>query len=220
MMGVNTYTAVTGCLFLILLVAGCTSTHSEYWPDGSLKSSVEMKGSLYHGNAIYYFENGNPQVRCTYSDNLLDGLYTIYYNDGKRKEEISYKKGILDGPSMLWDINGAVIRICGYRNGRLHGKYTDYYPNGTVKTSGGYLDGLFNGLWIYSDESGTVVGEGRFDHGTGVQKAFFADGALKQQTLYKDNRKEGREDFYDPGRKLVKSNHYENGKLIRVEEYE
>ncbi len=204
---------------LLFAVAACTRVKTDHWPNGQIKSSVAMKGSAYHGKASYYYENGNPQIVCSYTENKLNGPYMIFYPSGSRKEEQHYVHGIQVGISRAWDLSGNLVRSAEYQDGKLHGKFTEYYPDGESKITGGYKKGYFDGLWLYYDEAGMVVGEGRFTMGNGLQRAFYPNGWVKQVTPYSGNNKHGKEQLYRPDGTLSRVNQYDNGKLLQSVEY-
>jgi len=196
-----------------------TRVKTDYWPNGQTRSSVTLKGSVYHGKASYFHENGNPQIICNYIDDKLNGPYLIFYPSGRRKEEQHYEMGIQAGISRTWDPSGNLIRVAEFRNGKLHGKVTEYYPDGSTKISGSFNQGFFDGLWLYYDEAEQVVGEGRFTMGKGSQRAFYPNGWVRQVTPYTGNNKDGKEQIYRPDGTLSKVNQYENGKLLHTVEY-
>ena len=67
---------------------------------------------------------------------------------------------------------------------------------------------------MYYDAAGSVVGEGLFTRGDGVQKNYYDNGNLRQLTHYKKNRKHGEEVFYKPDGTTDFINKFEDGKLL------
>jgi uncharacterized protein len=209
---------MTRQLFLIVLsalvLASCSRTKTEYWPNGNKKSEIGVNGGKYEGIAHYWYEDGTLQTSCTYRNNLVEGSLRSYYPSGRPQAEQSFTKGVLNGVAKNWDKSGQLVLVCSYRDGFLHGKYTEYYPNGTVKAEGTYLHGDHDGTWLYYDAGGMIVGEGNFTLGTGIQKAFYENGHTKQLTHYTKNAKDGEEVFYKPDGTPDVINTYADGKLI------
>jgi len=196
-----------------ILAVSCTTDKKEYWPNGNIRSEIRMKDGVYNGPARYWFENGNIQISCNYLDNKVDGLMKTYYPDGNIREEQEFSLGFPHGKKTTWDIKGNLSLSCSFRNGKLHGRYTVWYPGRIIQMEGNYIDGREDGIWLYYDASGKVIGEGNFTRGTGIQKAFYDNGALKQVTRYTDGEKDGDEIFYRPDGTTEVINHYKLGKI-------
>ncbi len=174
-----------------------------------------MKGDHYEGVAQYWYEDGTLQTSCTYKNNKVDGVLKSYYPSGRLQAEQNYSAGMLNGQAKSWDKDRQLISECTYKNGKLNGKYTEYYPNKAVKFEGNYILGDHEGTWLYYDAAGMIVGEGFFTMGTGVQKAFYMNGVIKQLTHYTKNEKDGEEIFYKPDGVPEVINWFEHGKLVK-----
>jgi len=200
-------------LLLLILLSSCKNTKTEYWPNGSLKSEIQMKNKLYHGHAIFWYDNGNKELECYYENNVLQGPKIRYYPSGQKKEEFYYNAGKLDGLSVTWYTDGGKSSECAFINGLMNGPYHEYYPDGAIMVDGHYLGGKFTGKWFYYDSSQKIVGIGNFDHGAGIQRSLYASGNVRKEVHIKDNVKDGEEIDYDVAGKITSIKIFSKGVL-------
>ncbi|MDP4281549.1 MAG: hypothetical protein Q8867_05295 [Bacteroidota bacterium] len=152
-------------IFITLFSSGCAHNVKQYWPDGTLKSTMLIKSGQNVGPAVWYFENGKKMLECNYQDNKLEGLFRRYYDNGTPKEEFNYKSDKRHGPFKTWDRLGRVKETGNYLNGMMDGAYKKFYKLGTIEEEGEYSAGQFNGKWFYYDPYGHMIGIKIFDHG-------------------------------------------------------
>ncbi len=204
---------MTISLILLVLCSACERTSTEYWPNGRKRSEIPMQDGKYHGLATFWFENGRVQMTCSYRGNELEGVLKSYYPNGKQQAEEPYVAGKLHGMVKTYDKTGSLASLVHYRYGVLHGRYQEFYRDRAPKVEGSYDEGLTDGLWLYYEEGGTIVGQGSFTRGNGVQKVFDARGQIIQLTHYINNVKDGEEIFYDRHGRPMMINTFVQGKL-------
>ena len=68
---------------------------------------------------------------------------------------------------------------------------------------------------MYYDETGTVVGTGNFEQGSGTQKAWWPNGEVKRIAPYQKNLKHGEEQWFDEDGKLQRTIIYDQGVEIQ-----
>jgi antitoxin component YwqK of YwqJK toxin-antitoxin module len=204
-------------LFLLLLTAtACTRVQTEYWPNGNLKSTVAMRGDSYNGPASWYFEDGTLQMECTYRNNLLEGRLSRYYTTGMKKEEVYYKGNKADSLYRFWDVAGNLLVEAVYRDSLLDGKFLEFYPGGKLKTEGWYKKGMFEGKWFWYDDDALIAGTADYSAGAGTQRSFYPDGTVQQVIRFRDNQKDGAEEYYDAKGELLEIRYYRNGDLAEI----
>jgi len=103
--------------------------------------------------------------------------------------------------------------MCGYKDSLQDGKYTKFYPNGIHMVEGTYVKGMYNGKWFWYDNEGLVVSIGDFTAGAGSEKVYNGSGKLIQVIRFKDNLKEGAEEFYDSEGRITEIRYYRKGEL-------
>jgi antitoxin component YwqK of YwqJK toxin-antitoxin module len=202
-------------LFLcLLLLSGCQRTKTEFWSNGNKKSESNHRGSVAEGVSRFWYEDGTLQMECNYKENKLEGPFVRYYSNGIREESRIFKNGMQNGEYKAWDRSGHLIKQGSYKDDKPDGAFWEWYPDGAVRVEGQYKNGVIDGRWIYFSGHGVVIGEGTFTNGTGIQKAFYENGRLKQTTPYQDNQKNGEEIFYRNDGTIERINRYDMGQLL------
>lgn len=200
----------------LVFFAACKNTKTEFWPNGTKKSEIQLKNNAYNGHAAYWYDNGNKELECYYLNNILHGPMIRYYPNGHKKEGFSYNMGKLDGLFTSWNTDGSKAAESAFINGILNGPYHEFYPDGTLMVEGHYLDGKFTKKWLYYNSEGNIVGIGNFDHGSGIQQGFYSNGKLKRAVRYKDNLKDGEEIEYDIRGDVTAIRVYRKGNLTET----
>ena len=199
---------------MLILTLGCNQNlKKERWPNGKPKSEIHAVHDIYNGQATWWYENGGKQIECYYKNNLLDSLLTRWYDNGQKQEEQFYHQDKKDGRFSAWDMNGNLVSKGQYLHGLLDGPFREFYPNKGIKVDGQYKNGKFEGTWLYYNISGIVIGKGEFSGGNGRQISIFENGAIKSETLYKNNLREDTEKVYSPDGKLKEVRFFRNDKL-------
>lgn len=206
--------------FVILLLAltACTKVEKQYFPNGGIKSEVQYKRDMKNGEALYYYNNGNINIRCTYNNDKLDGLYEKFNPDGSLNESTNYKDGLKEGSSNLYFENGKIAISMNFENDLPQGEYKEYFDNGQVKIDGQYNGGFYDGEWSYYDFNGLKVGYAHFEDGSGEQIGFHYGTSKKRVSIeFENNLKNGREMYFNKEGELIKTIYYTNGEIDRVE---
>ena len=75
----------------------------EFYPEGALKSEVEVKEGKRHGRYREYYEDGTLKLRGKYANNKPKGTWKYYTEDGKfeRKEKFQITSTKVDLKIML-----------------------------------------------------------------------------------------------------------------------
>ena len=65
-----------------------------------------------------FYENGRPDLKCTYKDDKLNGLYEEFFENDKPRERCTYKDGLKQGLCESFYENGQLEQKCMYKDGR------------------------------------------------------------------------------------------------------
>jgi antitoxin component YwqK of YwqJK toxin-antitoxin module len=143
-------------LFLLQISKGVTGFKTFKYELGNRMSEGEMKKSKEHGKWTYWYENGETQLICFYSDGLPDSLWQWF------------------------DESGNLLRIGNYKKGIEHGVWINYYKNGIVSDSGSYYESRMNGEWKYRFENGKIYQIGYFKRNfqDSIWKTYYENGQL------------------------------------------
>ena len=63
-----------------------------------------------------FYENGRPDLKCTYKDDKLNGLYEEFFENDKPRERCTYKDGLKQGLYESFDENGQLEQKCMYKD--------------------------------------------------------------------------------------------------------
>ncbi|MFC2106732.1 toxin-antitoxin system YwqK family antitoxin [Bacteroidota bacterium] len=201
---------------IAVIISGCSKTKQEYWDNGNIKSEIEYQNDEMHGKAKWYFYEGGLQFEVNYIKGKLDGPSTRYFSNGKIQSIENYKDDQLNGKSTDYIITGKISEEKNFVNDTLEGEYKLWYANGIIQIEGYYNKGLYDGKWIYRDTYGNIVGIGDFKKGSGTQTGYNSLGNIIRRVNYKNNKKEGKEYYYDNTGELVKVIVYEGDEPIKV----
>jgi len=207
-------------LFLIIIgsLVSCSSVEMEKYPDGTIKSEVQIKKGKKNGLAKYYYSNGKPQLIMNYVDDRLDGLYEKFAFNGLKTETTMYSNGLKNGESKEFDEFGNLKISVFYLNDTIHGEFKEYYSNGQIRVSGHYNHGMYDGKWNYYDAGGMKVGYADFNNGTGKQFALYnGSNRIKTEVTYVANLKDGDEIWYDIEGNIEKKTTFSKGKIVTNE---
>ncbi|MCK7516954.1 MAG: hypothetical protein MZV64_04120 [Ignavibacteriales bacterium] len=132
-----------------------------------------------------------------------------------KKEEVYYKGNKADSLYGFWDAAGNLLVEAAYRDSLLDGKFLEFYP-GETQTEGWYKKGMYEGKWFWYDEDALIAGTADFSAGAGTQKSFYPDGTVQQVIRFRDNLKDGAEEYYDAKGELLEIRYYRNGDLAEI----
>jgi antitoxin component YwqK of YwqJK toxin-antitoxin module len=210
---------IIALLVLIAIVfSACTKTKVEYFEDGSVKSSIPYRFGKENGLCKYYFINApHPlKIEVEMRNGKRHGNFTKYYINGRLETRCTYQNDLLEGVEECYHIKGYRTSVINYLHGKKHGQYVSYYPNGEVVEQGCFYEDLFDGDWFYYDDRGVLIGEGHYEKGTGVQKGYNLNGNLIKEIHYKDNKKNGEDIELDNEGDTIKITVYKDDRIVSV----
>ena len=127
-------------------------------------------------NGMYqkWYDNGHKQIKCSFYNDELDGLYEEWWpHSGQKRYEHNYKNGKLHGLNQSWycglefkDKQQPKDVECTYENGLLHGLFQRWYSNGKRECLCNYKHGNIDGLFQRWNRDGTIHSECTYDNGT------------------------------------------------------
>jgi len=141
----------------VILLNSCKEYRESYYPDGSLKSRMEIKNGeldgiieefyengkiklkgqhrkgMAEGEFIRYYPSGVIEGRETYAIDKLNGFVLQYDSLGNLDTKAQFIDGLQSGQMIMYFSDGTVKAELEYRNGVRHGKYTSYFKGGNIK---------------------------------------------------------------------------------------
>lgn len=204
-------------VMLLLVAASCRHTVKEYHPNGNLRSSIEYKGKIQDGLAVYYDESGVKTLELTMKDGKKEGRLRTFFFNGNLQTEEYYVNDILNGIQTTYDREGVKLTEIEFKDGVMNGSYQEWHERDILKCAGQYADGLWDGHWEYYDMRGFLIAEGDFDHGSGDQLNYTETGVLFKKSHYENNAKNGEEIYYNPQGEVTKVIVYKDDRMISVD---
>ena len=68
-------------------------SHSEYYPDSTVRAKVELKNGFKDGSYTEYHENGEVKMTGQFKKDKRDGVWRLYNESGKLLMKRSYEGG-------------------------------------------------------------------------------------------------------------------------------
>ena len=199
-------------------LSACTKVKYEYFEDGSLKSAIPYRFGKEHGTCKYYFINQPHPIKIEMEmrNGKRHGSFVKYYINGKIETKCTYQNDLLEGVEECYHIKGYKTSVTNYLHGKKQGAYTMYYPNGEIVEQGSFYEDLFEGEWTYYDDRGVMVGEGKFDKGTGIQKGYSPNGNLIRVIHFQNNQRNGEDIELNDAGDTLKITVYKDDRIVSV----
>lgn len=107
---------------------------TEYYPDGSLKSEIQVKNGMRNGITKNYDERGRLVSTAELVDDKYEG-WMINYNSKNNKvtARALYKNDLQNGPATLYYSDGQLYREMTYVNGRVDSIVKTYWPGANFR---------------------------------------------------------------------------------------
>ncbi len=185
-------------LALVLLSAGCFTTHQSFQTQGTPKnvfldkyrSRIEPGSLLLNAGYHYSLEQtaNGAYVRKTYFPETGQMTHFITYTDKTLRTR--------SGKATEWFDNGHKYKEGSYKNDKPEGFWQYYnHRNGKLTQSGNYVNGAQEGVWKQVDSTGM----------------------LQSEYTYKNDKKHGIYKKYNKAGELIETGEYSEDELIRQE---
>lgn len=186
--------------------------NSYYFANGKLSSEGTMRDGKPDGYWKTYWENGTLKAEGNRKNFELDSTWTFYDENGKTTLQINYLNGKKEGIRRTIRENEVVEE--NFSNDVKQGLTIYYYPDGKIMRSINFENGLENGFAREFAQDGTVVTLIEYRRGfifdreninrrdknglkQGRWKFFYADGKVKTEGTYRDDKRNGYFKEYD-----------------------
>ena len=173
---------------LILFIISCGEKVREEilerYDNGKKKDIIYFTGrnnNIKIVKQIFYYENGQIEIKANFKDGKQDGKLTSYHENGWLKQEGTFKDGKQDGKSIFYNEDGSIRKEEMYKNGKENGKWVEYHKNRQIKQEGNFKEGKEEGKWVEYHENGQKQYEGTFKDGNLIsKKRWNEDGSVKE----------------------------------------
>jgi antitoxin component YwqK of YwqJK toxin-antitoxin module len=198
------------------------------WDDNGKPEVVDGKGDY----KLFYY-NGQLAESGVILNGERTGLWKKYYPDGKPQEEGEYRSGIYymntsfspegkiqveKGAGLFESFdNGTVVERGPIENGLRNGHWERYYPgDSTILEEINYANGKATGdqKSFFTDGTTQVEGVMAEDLRQGEWHWYHSSGILETTVSFVNDKKEGKQPFYDEDGVMLRWEEYHDGKLV------
>lgn len=191
---------------------------------GTLILSAQFINSKIEGLAKHYFENGKIEIETSYLNGQKNGKEIEYFDNGEIKRETNYIDGQRNGKKIEYHPNGKVYEKSNWVNDKMEGTSEYYRENGTIQYRSNYLNGKSDGLTEFFRSDGrkslSTPYKNGLKNGDEITYDILGNNSIYSKVKYLNNLKEGLELTYgnNYGR-LSLITMYKNDKKNGIEEY-
>lgn len=193
----------------------------KYNDSNMLKYKGQFVDDIPVDTFVYYFPDGIVQARSVFSENGIFTETTIFHHNGKIMSEGFYRQKNKDSLWKYFDIESTLLKEEFYKNNQNEGVWKVYYDNGNVAEEVQWHLGKRNGIWKQYFQDGKVKIVGNFidDEKQGEVSYYYTTGRTKISGQYDKSLRTGQWIFTDEKSKVTRIETYEEGKLIKTEDY-
>ncbi|MCF8369530.1 MAG: hypothetical protein K9G76_10845 [Bacteroidales bacterium] len=197
-----------------------------YWKkiseSGLLKYEGHFKDDQPIGKFIYYYPDGKTKAIANFSDNGKYSQTTTLHYTGNIMTEGFYKEKEKDSLWKYYNMDGTILKKEFYRDNKKNGVWETYYENGQVSELTTWENDLKNGPWkqFFSDGQVKTQGSYNMDEKEGIFEIFYPDGRLRIYGIYHQSERIGKWQYMNEKSQIVKIEYYEEGKLVKEENFE
>ncbi len=156
---------ITGEIFLdtlgnpseTLSLKGHTGILTSHWPNGKVRSEVQLVNGVMHGRFTWYFSNGKPETEGAMHNGKRHGDWKHYQYSGVLKETGKYVHGEKTGIWTEYNQSGLKNTETSFVRNDEDGKVLDYYENGKVESEGTYREGKLDGPYRFYAQDGELA---------------------------------------------------------------
>ena len=224
-------------LFLLLGTGSFAQTDGPvkfYYPNGKVSSEGNFKGGQPDGYWRAYYDTGILKSEGNRVNGQLDSLWRFYDEKGNKTSDILYREGQKNGWQRdyyptgkvyleRWMVNGAADSIANYYHekgylekviplsgGAENGIAREYAEDGRIITLTSYKNGFF----VKQEK---INRYDKFGFKQGPWKEFYASGVVKEDGVWKDDKKNGIFRWLGPEGIVMRMEVWKNGELVQDE---
>ena len=201
-----------------------------YYPNGMVSSEGNMKEGKPDGYWKTYYENGILKSEGNRENGQLDSLWKFYNELGKLSLTYVYKEGKKSGLKTVYDVETGFkvseepfiddvrqglayywkgdyrYKEVPFENGKENGKGKEYLKDGLIQSLTVYKNGF-----VQRDEKINRID--KLNRKQGTWKEFYANGNVKKELRYRDDKLDGYVKYFEPDGNLAKAEKYVDGVL-------
>ena len=87
------------------------------YPEGGIAEEIIWENGFKNGHWMQFFNNGQTKLTATYTNDQLEGAFTVFSPVGRKDIEGAYRHGARDGEWKLYDEHGKLATTIRYAEG-------------------------------------------------------------------------------------------------------
>ena len=181
----------------------------------------------------YYPQRKSSNREGNRLNHKLSGKWKFYSEDGILTKLISYKNDKRNGRAESYTKEGFLSQIDHYENDFLEGESRIYFESGKEKENIPYIKGRRNGRSFELDEKGNIITITIYENDVvysreyinrkdksgkkqGKWKEFYSDGTVKNEGIYRDNKRDGYFKEFNKKGEVLRTEKFEDGELDKT----
>lgn len=122
----------------------------SHWPDGSIKSRIELLNGKFYGTSEGWYQGPDIKKRWKrhWKDDRQHGTFEDWNSDGVLISRKTYDRDVLQGLLEEWYCDGRPKKFCMFVDGNQHGVHMLFRPNGEIYTKTYFR----HGVYLYAHE--------------------------------------------------------------------
>ena len=182
----------------------------------------QFRDGIPYGEFLYYYPSGSIKTRSIISDQGKVARVITCFPNGKKMASGIY---IQEKRDSIWqffsDYDGSLVSEERYSAGIKQGISNTFYPDGILAETVSWVNGKREGIWEQYFTDGKIKLRGNFkeDEKEGPFLIFFLNGKTMLSGQYRHGHQHGLWIFYSETGKILKKETFENGKLLKTEEF-
>lgn len=193
-----------------------------YYENGQLKEKAYYKNGKKEGKQVEYYESGAIKSISTYKNNIFNGQSKIYYENGNIQDEINYKNGKPNSMKTYRDNGSLLADVNFYNDDKMN--VVKYYENGNIMLKRDLQNDKIIGIEEWYRDDGTLLSKVSFKDGKqdGLSKTFYGDGSICER-MWNNDKPQQKKCFNKEGKNIVLNGlvkfYHKNGKLEAEDNY-
>jgi len=131
----------------LLFLSSCSKTvESNELVQRNNQFFLPNSNTPFTGKVIDYFLDGKIKATYNLKDGQYNGIYKTFYENGQQYMVRTFKEGLAQGESKSYFNNGQLAKVLNYKDGALNGEFREYQsPTGKLWVEANYENGVFHG---------------------------------------------------------------------------
>jgi len=172
----------------------------------------ELPDGRKDGPYVEWWDHGQMRLRGQYQDGGRTGTWITWSRRGKCAREVEFWEGDVHGKARFWYSSGHPWKKGQYYRNQEHERWVWLHDGGGRWLEGRYERGKKQGVWQQWSQDGKLLGQSKFEGGTGIDTRFFDDGSMSARIPYINGKKHGKATRWHENGQRKAQEHWNDGR--------